>query len=98
MLLVSGDEPLPPVFAAFADEPQAAYAVALLLDGSAGTDAIAFQLEGEDRQTRGGETTVSWPCAAEFLRSLSAEPALALPHAGWRWTRCRDSGELSGMA
>jgi hypothetical protein len=87
VLLVIGDEPLPPVLARFADEPQAAYAVALLLETDVQPDAIVLEVGREDGRGGRGEPGISWPNAAEFLRwSLSAEPVLTLAHAASRWT------------
>jgi hypothetical protein len=88
VLLVVGDEPLPPVFGRFTDDPVAAYAVALLLArADAGPDAIALEVgAGEPGAER------PWPQAVEFLRwYLSGEPALVLGSTPrhWRWTRAQ---------
>jgi hypothetical protein len=83
VLLVVGDEPLPPVLAPFADDPPAAYAVALLLASAPGDAAgVALQLGA------GGEPGAPpWPPAIEFLRwLLSAESGLTLGSGRRRWT------------
>jgi hypothetical protein len=86
VLLVIGDEPLPPVFRRFTDDPVTAYAVAfLLVPAEHGSDAISLDL-GVGQP--GAEP--SWPQAIEFLRwHLSGEPSLTLGSARhyWRWTR-----------
>lgn len=88
-LLVVADEPLPPLFAPFADEPQAAYAVGFLLEASAAGESIA--LDTVDPSARPLPTSAPpWPAAAEFLRwLLSTEATLVLPPVpdGWIWRR-----------
>lgn len=89
VLLVIGDEPMPAVFAPFADEPQAAYATAFLLEASAGREAIILDAEGQPG-IAATATATEWPAAAEFLRwLLSTEPMLALHPAPdrWNWRR-----------
>ncbi len=83
VLLVVGDEPLPPVFAPFADDRPAAYAVALLLTSALGdADDVALRLDAGK-----GPGEPPWPRAIEFLRwLLSAESRLTLGSGRRRWT------------
>jgi hypothetical protein len=69
VLLVIGDEPLPAVFAPFADEPQAAYATAFLLEASAGREAIVLDATGQPGMAAPA-VAIQWPAAVEFLRWL----------------------------
>jgi hypothetical protein len=85
VLLVTADEPVPPPFTAFRDEPLAAYALALLL--LPGGD-VAFRPAGGGDRVRSRE----WPPALEFLRWLRlGGPAVTLgAEAGpWTWSRTR---------
>jgi hypothetical protein len=89
VLLVVGDVPLAPAFAALIDEPEASYALALLLDagGSDGGYGVRFALE----QGAPGLRRPRWPDALEFLRwLLSEEPRLVLASGSrrWVWERC----------
>jgi len=89
VLLVVGDVPLAPTFAALVDEPEASYALALLLDGGGaeGGQGVRFALEQGAPQVR----RPRWPDALEFLRwLLSEEPRLALASGPrrWVWERC----------
>ena len=94
VLLVVGDEPLPTVFAPFVDEPQVAYALALLLEPDRESAAITLDLSRwKASAAASGHGTPAWPHALEFLRwTLSTEPVLTLPSAaGQPWTWRRDS-------
>ncbi len=80
VLYVMGDARLSPTFAPLVDEPESAYAVALLLarDG----DGPALSLRLEEPRTKPDRR---WPEAAEFVRWLLAEePELALGRFVWR--------------
>jgi hypothetical protein len=71
VLLVVGDEPLPPKLLPLVDEPRAAYAVALLLTASEGS-GISLALEpGEPPERR---APLAWPQAVELVRWLCADP------------------------
>lgn len=86
VLLVVGDEPLPPVFRRFTDDPVAAYAIGFLLArADNGPDAISLELSAGEP---GAEH--SWPQAIEFLRwflSGDSSLTLGLDERGWRWSR-----------
>lgn len=64
VLLVHGDEPVPPLFLPLVDEPEARYAVALLLGGE-GASPVEFELA--PISAAGGEAH-KWPEAIEFVR------------------------------
>jgi hypothetical protein len=69
VLLVTGDEPVPPKLLPLVDEPMAAYAVALLL--SAGDEAaggVGLVLEPGEPPEAGAP--LAWPQATEFVRWL----------------------------
>ena len=75
VLLVVGDVPLAPTFAALVDEPEASYAVALLLERAPGERGVRFACEpvGDDAHR------LRWPDAVEFLRwHVTGEPRLVL--------------------
>jgi hypothetical protein len=82
VLLVVGDVPLAATFAALVDEPEASYALALLLDRDETGRGVRLTLAGgatENRRPR-------WPDALEFLRwLLSDEPRLVLSCGRRRW-------------
>lgn len=83
VLLVTADEPVPPPFAAFRDEPLAAYALALLLVPGGG---VVFRpaTVGEEVQR------LEWPEALEFLRWLRlGGPSVTLGAGAneWTWSR-----------
>jgi hypothetical protein len=83
VLLVVGDVPLAATFAELVDEPETSYAVALLLDRSADSQAVDFSLEHGEVEP----APLRWPQAVEFLRWLvSDEPRLCLPSGRRRWT------------
>jgi hypothetical protein len=86
VLLVVGDEPLPPIFRRFTDDPVAAYAAGFLLArADHGPDAISLELGAGERGAK-----YSWPQALEFLRwCLSGETTLTLgsDEFGWTWRR-----------
>lgn len=88
VLLVMGDAPLAPTFAALVDEATACYAVAFLIEAEGGegtaTELCVAPAGGAD------PSRFPWPTAAEFARSwLSQEPALTLVGMRQRftWTR-----------
>jgi hypothetical protein len=88
-LLVAGDEPLPPVLARFADEPEAACAIALVLERHTGPGAIALAA-GDGGNAGRAPGAPRWPAAAEFLRwTLSGETELVLGtrERSWVWRR-----------
>jgi len=73
VLLVIGDEPVPPLFREIVDEVDAVYSLALLLERE-GDASFACELGGE-----GKPLANKWPQAAEFLRWwLSGEKELCL--------------------
>ena len=86
VLLVVGDVPLAPTFAALIEEPVGAYGLALLLDRGEEGASLGFALESGEPEA----SIPRWPDAAEFLRwLLSDEEQLALG-AGprrWRWQK-----------
>jgi hypothetical protein len=86
VLLVVGDEPLPPVFRRFTDDPVAAYAAGFLLARAEhGPDAISLELGAGEPGAKH-----SWPQALEFLRwFLSEKSSLTLgsDERGWTWRR-----------
>lgn len=86
VLLVHGDEPVPPLFLPLVDEPEARYAVALVLGSSEGSP-----LEFDVTPISGAEEQASkWPEAVEFVRWWHAgtEPlALGRAPQGYRFRR-----------
>lgn len=82
VLLVMGDVPLAATFADLVDEPEAFYALALLL-GSAGSErALGLSLGRADAAAK----RPAWPDALAFLRwYLSDEPQLRLASGRNRW-------------
>ena len=82
VLLVVGDVPLAATFAALVDEPEASYALALLLDRDETGRGVQVKLGSgapESRRPR-------WPDALEFLRwLLSDQPRLVLSCGRRRW-------------
>lgn len=75
VLLVIGDEPVPPKLSPLVDEPSASYAVALLLC-SGGDAGVGFALEpGEPPEAHAPR---AWPQALEFVRWLCADGPGAL--------------------
>jgi hypothetical protein len=75
VLLVVGDVPLAATFATLVDEPEASYAVALLLEHPSDGRGVRLSLEpaAEDPHR------LRWPDAVEFLRWYeSPEPRLVL--------------------
>jgi hypothetical protein len=86
VLLVIADEPLPPVLSPFVDEPQAAYAVAFLLEPHDGPGAITLSL-GDDPDSGDLPVAAPWPQPVEFLRWIvSGEPTITLASPACRWT------------
>jgi hypothetical protein len=78
VLLVMGEVPLAPTFAALLDERPASYALALLLARGGEGTALGFALEAGEAPAAGAEAA-PWPDALEFLRWLHAgEPRLRL--------------------
>ncbi len=83
VLFVTADEPVPPPFAAFRDEPLAAYALALLLVPGGG---VVFRPATAGEAVRCSE----WPQALEFLRWLRlGGPSVTLGATANEWTWCR---------
>lgn len=86
VLILVGDEPLPPVLEAFSDDGDAAYAVAIVIEAvvSGPRLRLAPAEPGVAPERR------AWPQATEFLRwYLSGEKSRTLgtgPRA-WTWTR-----------
>ncbi len=79
VLVVTGDVAIAPLFAPLLDEPEAAYAVALLLAWEGEGTRLGFELvpgarEKEARAAKSG----AWPQALEFVRWLHDEDAPAL--------------------
>jgi len=92
VLLVTGDEPLPAVFRPLVDEPQATYAVALVLErgGENGSRSDGVPVCLRCSAATASDARPAWPPAVEFLRWLiSGEPALSLGTGRhcWMWTR-----------
>jgi len=93
VLVVTGDVPIAPLFAPLLDEPEAAYAVALLLSRAGPGMRLGYELVSQGRES--GETLpcaeLAWPQALEFVRWLHCESTLQLelgraPRA-FRWHR-----------
>jgi hypothetical protein len=83
VLLVMADEPLPPPFVGFRDEPLGTFALALLLVPGTGVD-FRPATAGEEVKRR------AWPDAAEFLRWWrSGGPSVTLSAATGEWTWSR---------
>ncbi len=97
VLLVTGDVPLCEEFHSLIDDPQAVYAVALLLATSGDGAGVRFGVRGHDEPSEPGVAVAAreadrrgWSDAAEFLRwMLAGERELELPGNGrtWRWQR-----------
>ena len=86
VLLVTGDEPIPENLAHLIEEPEAAYATALLLASDGPGTRLRFSLEPNLAPHKQRE----WPDAIEFVRFvLSDEPELSLESGRrrWRWER-----------
>ncbi len=88
VLLVVGDVPLAPGFAALIDEPPSSFAAAFVLESNADATKISFEMPQEREHDDGPD--YAWPTALEFLRwFLSEERCLDLTgqrHA-WRWRK-----------
>jgi hypothetical protein len=97
VLLVTGDVPLCEDFHSLIDDPQAIYAVALLLSFDEGEVGVGFDVNGFDQPSEPGIAVAAkeadrrgWSDAAEFLRwMICGEKRLALPGNGreWIWER-----------
>ncbi len=77
VLVVMGDEPLPPAFLHFADERQATYGLALRLarEGEGRSLELCFPAQAEPAPS----SRPQWPLAIEFLRALlQGEPEVRL--------------------
>lgn len=94
VLLVTGDVPLVEDFHSLIDDPQATYAVALLLVSSGEGVSVCFDVRGDAEPCEPGVAIGAaealrrgWSDAAEFLRWMIAdEPrALTLQGNGRRW-------------
>ncbi len=77
VLLVTGDVPIAPVFSHLLDEPEASYAVALLLARDGEGTKLGFEVATGAEDAR---DALAWPRALELVRWLHAEgePSLAL--------------------
>jgi hypothetical protein len=84
-LLVMADEPLVTVFEAFRDEPDAAYALALVVEREGNGICVGLA----PAQPGIPAPRPAWPQPIEFLRwLLSDEPSLTLGgRQPWTWTR-----------
>jgi hypothetical protein len=83
VLFVVADQPLPPPFDGFQDEPSGAYAVALLLVAGDGVDFRPSRPREEAPRRE-------WPDAVEFLRWWrlgSPSVTLAGTASTWTWSR-----------
>jgi len=99
VLLVVGDVALSDTFAPLIQEPDAAYAVALLLAAAGEGTPLQFDVEGSAEMPAPGvpvaesdATARGWPDAAEMVRWLHGrERELVLRGNGrrWRWQRGR---------
>jgi hypothetical protein len=97
VLLVTGDVPLVEDFHSLIDDPQAIYAVGLLLTPEGDGVRIEFDMEGFDELSEPGVAVAAgdadrrgWSDAAEFLRwMICGEEELVLRGNGrrWRWRR-----------
>jgi hypothetical protein len=97
VLLVVGDVPLVEDFHSLIDDPQAIYAVALLLSFDGEGTKVGFDVRGAARPSEPGVAVGArealrrgWSDAAEFLRwMIVGESRLALPGNGreWHWER-----------
>ncbi|MFN2425179.1 MAG: beta-ketoacyl synthase chain length factor [Candidatus Binatia bacterium] len=97
VLLVVGDVPLVEDFHSLIDDPQAIYAVALVLALDGEGCRVRFDVRGASTPSVPGVAVGAaeaqrrgWSDAAEFLRwMIIGEPALALPGNGreWSWER-----------
>jgi len=97
VLLVVGDVPLVEDFHSLIDDPQAIYAVALLLAFEGEGMKVRFDVRGGAVPSEPGVAVAArealrrgWSDAAEFLRwMIVGESRLALPGNGreWRWER-----------
>ncbi len=82
VLLVMGDVPLSPTFAALIDEPAASYAVGALLSSSGNGPRISLELQPAPEEA----STPAWPAAFEFLRWLNGvQPELSVHTPKRRW-------------
>jgi hypothetical protein len=72
VLVVVGDVAIAPLFAPLLDEPEAAYAVALLLAREGEGTRLGFELLPGAREKRSGGpgSELAWPQALEFVRWL----------------------------
>lgn len=97
VLLVTGDVPLVEDFHSLIDDPQAIYAVGLLLAPDGDGARVSFDLRGFDEPSEPGVAVAAgdadrrgWADAAEFLRwMVRGEEALTLRGNGreWNWRR-----------
>lgn len=84
-LMVIADEPVPPAFEVFDDEPTGTYALALIIERTGAGHRIGLMPSGRETHP----LRPAWPQAVEFLRwLLSEEPSLRLGGPSpWVWHR-----------
>jgi len=82
VLLVTGDVPLAPTFASLIAEPQASYAVALLLGTTGHGPRVSLNIEPPAPAAEQPQ----WPAALDFLRWLETDqPDLNIPTPARTW-------------
>lgn len=84
-LMVIADEPVPPAFKVFDDEPTGTYALALIIEQTGAGHRVGLMPSGRGMPP----PRPAWPQAIEFLRwLLSEEPSLKLGGPSpWTWHR-----------
>ena len=91
VLVVTGDVAIAPLFSPLLDEPEAAYAVALLLSRDGEGTKLGFELVPGARDAGGESALLAWPQALEFVRWLRAKSAprleLGAGPRSFRWHR-----------
>ena len=92
VLVVVGDVAIAPLFAPLLDEPEAAYAVALLLARDGEGTKLGFELlPGARERGPAAHAGLAWPQALEFVRWLHepgrARLELGAGHCTFRWRR-----------
>lgn len=88
VLFVMADEPLPANLAHLVEEPEGAYAVALLLSREGEGPRLEFSLAA----TKESPSPRAWPDAIEFVRFLcNGETELTLGHGRRRWSWKRNA-------
>ena len=84
-LVVIADEPVPPVFEVFNDEPPGAYALALVIERTGAGHRVGLSRAGAGAHA----SRPGWPEAMEFLRWLLSKELTITLGGGrpWTWTR-----------